>query len=70
MQKISLDIKDDISPICPYCGAEVNNLYAKKVECPELSAKLTKYYRYLYFCQNCKKALGITHFKAIGLFET
>ena len=65
MQEIPLEIRDDVLPLCPHCGAEVKNLFATKIQCVEGGAKLIPYYRYIYFCPSCKKTLGVTHTKGI-----
>lgn len=65
MKEIPLEIKEDILPLCPYCGTEIKALLANKIQCVEGGANLKPYYRYIYFCQSCKKSLGITHTRGI-----
>jgi uncharacterized protein with PIN domain len=65
MSNITLEIKDDLSPLCPHCSVEITKLYAKKVQTPEGGGKIIPYYRHIYFCPNCKKTLGISHTKGI-----
>jgi predicted RNA-binding Zn-ribbon protein involved in translation (DUF1610 family) len=65
MREITLEIKDDVLPLCPHCGVELKKLHATKIQCPEGGAKLKPYYRYIYFCPSCKKSLGITHTRGI-----
>lgn len=65
MAPIALELKEELSPVCPYCQTEIKKLFAKKIECAEGGAKIKPYYRYIYFCPNCKKTLGITHTRGI-----
>jgi uncharacterized protein with PIN domain len=48
------------NPICPNCEKEVTSLLYKKIE-----STLGK--RYAYFCEHCKKVLGITHRKGFWM---
>ena len=56
---IQIEQKNDIAPLCPHCESEL-----RKVWFQELSGFLGR--RYLYFCSECRKCLGVTHRK--GLF--
>lgn len=51
---------DAETPICPHCGARLD-----KVFCRRLTAVLGK--RYIYFCPNCKKTLGVSHRKGFWM---
>ncbi|MBT3394376.1 MAG: hypothetical protein HN411_04620 [Waddliaceae bacterium] len=53
---IKLEEKNDLKPICPHCEAEIETLWYKII-----SGFLGK--RYLYFCSECKKTLGVSHRK-------
>jgi hypothetical protein len=53
---IGLEKKDDVLPVCPYCE---KNLYT--IHMRELAGFLGK--RYVYFCQYCRKVLGVSHRK-------
>jgi uncharacterized protein with PIN domain len=50
----------DIGPVCPYCETAVKKLYFS-----EIKAILGK--RYLYYCSNCLKVLGISHRKGFWM---
>jgi hypothetical protein len=52
--------KNDVTPVCPHCNASVNTIGFRKVE--SLLGK-----RYIYFCINCKKVLGISHRKGFWM---
>jgi len=48
------------SPICPHCERDIKKLKAKKME-SILGV------RYLYFCSDCSKALGVSHRKGFWM---
>ena len=47
-------------PKCAHCEKEIKQLYAKKV-------KSTFGVRFIYFCRNCKKTLGLTQRKGFWM---
>ena len=53
---IELEQKTVIAPICPHCNVELRKIYFR-----ELQGILGK--RYIYFCSECKKVLGVSHRK-------
>ncbi len=55
-----LERKEDVQPVCPHCATEL-----PKVWMQELEGILGK--RYLYFCPNCRKVLGVTHRKGFWM---
>ena len=52
--------KTDIIPICPFCEAEL-----RTISYNELRAFLGR--RYIYFCPNCRKVLGLSHRKGFWM---
>ena len=48
------------TPVCPYCEKEVHNIL-----CREISSVFGK--RYVYFCAECKKILGVTQRKGFWM---
>ena len=48
------------TPICPHCESPIQEVGVRKVQ----SALGV---RYLYFCRNCKKALGVSHRKGFWM---
>lgn len=52
--------KEDIYPICPHCNKDLKMLW-----CRPLESLLGK--RYIYFCAECKKVLGISHRKGFWM---
>ena len=52
--------KTDIIPICPYCETEL-----RTISYNELRAFLGR--RYIYFCPNCRKVLGLSHRKGFWM---
>lgn len=48
------------NPLCPFCSAQVDTLYVREVR-----SFLGK--RYLYFCTNCLKVLGLSHRKGFWM---
>jgi glutaredoxin len=53
---IELSERPKDSPICPHCESAVKTLYYQL---------LSKWFgrRYIYFCGQCKKVLGLSHRK-------
>ena len=47
-------------PLCPYCESKLNNIYARKLTS-------TFGVRYIYFCEKCKKVLGVSHRKGFWM---
>jgi hypothetical protein len=52
--------KNDIVPICPHCGFQLQTLY-----CRRMTSIFGK--RYIYFCPNCHKVLGVSHRKGFWM---
>jgi uncharacterized protein with PIN domain len=52
--------KNDVSPICPHCAQELGKLWCREVE---------SYWgkRYVYFCPECRKILGVSHRKGFWM---
>jgi uncharacterized protein with PIN domain len=50
----------DVFPLCPQCDRSLDNVLFR-----ELAAVLGK--RYIYFCPECHKVLGITHRKGFWM---
>jgi hypothetical protein len=57
---IPCEERNDITPICPHCGARL-----ELVQCRLLSSKFGK--RYIYFCPHCLKVLGVSHRKGFWM---
>ncbi|UCE40295.1 MAG: hypothetical protein JSV17_12630 [Candidatus Aminicenantes bacterium] len=57
---IQLIEKNDATPICPHCSAPITALAFR-----ELRAFLGR--RYIYFCAQCNKVLGISHRKGFWM---
>ena len=52
--------KNDIVPICPHDDAQLNLVYGSGLES-------TFGKRYIYFCPNCHKVLGLSHRKGFRI---
>lgn len=52
--------KEDVSPICPHCNGVMTTVW-----CRVLTSVFGK--RYLYFCSNCRKVLGVSHRKGFWM---
>lgn len=52
--------RNDLTPICPHCGATLGKVYNRM-----LSSTFGK--RYIYFCPNCLKVLGVSHRKGFWM---
>lgn len=55
-------IREDFSaePICPHCGKEIEEIAARRVE-SILGV------RFMYYCCNCRKVLGVSHRKGFWM---
>ena len=53
---ISIDEKSQASPLCPHCEKPISRLLAQK-------AKSSFGVRFVYYCDKCRKVLGISHRK-------
>jgi hypothetical protein len=47
-------------PVCPHCAKEINEIFAKRMPS-------TFGVRFIYFCRNCKKVLGVSHRKGFWM---
>lgn len=52
--------KEDVYPICPHCAERLSSVWCRALE--SLFGK-----RYIYFCPQCKKVLGISHRKGFWM---
>ncbi len=52
--------KEDVYPICPHCGKELTHIW-----CRPLESFFGK--RYIYFCPDCRKVLGVSHRKGFWM---
>lgn len=52
--KVNLTKRDDITPLCPNCGAELNDMYYQEKGAGFMVSKTV-----IYFCPYCSKVIGI-----------
>ncbi|MCF7669047.1 MAG: hypothetical protein K9N48_04640 [Verrucomicrobia bacterium] len=52
--------KENETPVCPHCNAVLNEVWFRAMK-----GFLGR--RYLYFCPQCKKVLGVTHRKGFWM---
>lgn len=57
---IPCEERNDITPVCPHCQAPI-----VRVQCRMIGSVLGK--RYIYFCPNCLKVLGVSHRKGFWM---
>ncbi len=57
---LPVEEKNDVLPICPHCEKAL-----AKVWCRKLESFFGK--RYIYFCPECKKVLGLSHRKGFWM---
>ena len=57
---IELQERNDRSPVCPFCKAELTN-----VDFQQIRGYMGK--RYIYFCPHCRSVLGVTHRKGFWM---
>jgi hypothetical protein len=58
MANIDVQERNDVTPLCPHCGAPIKELAAR-----QLGGFIGK--RYVYFCSMCHKVLGVSHRKGL-----
>lgn len=58
--QIQADEAPELDPLCPHCEQPVRRLLLKRIE-SVLGV------RYLYFCSECRKTLGISHRKGFWM---
>ena len=52
--------RDDVVPGCPHCEASLHTVWYRN-----LATTLGK--RYVYFCPECRKVLGVSHRKGFWM---
>jgi hypothetical protein len=52
--------RKDVTPICPHCSQPLGEIWFR-----ELSGSLGR--RYVYFCDKCRKVLGVSHRKGFWM---
>jgi len=52
--------ESNLKPICPFCNTELKMIYYQMI-----SAFMGK--RYIYFCPECRKVLGLSHRKGFWM---
>lgn len=52
--------RNDVAPICPHCDTQIESLWLRVL-------RSTFGRRYVYFCANCRKVLGISHRKGFWM---
>jgi predicted RNA-binding Zn-ribbon protein involved in translation (DUF1610 family) len=57
---LHVEEKNDVNPICPHCGKELVTIWYRRVE--SVFGK-----RYIYFCPECRKVLGLSHRKGFWM---
>jgi len=57
---IETEQKEDVSPICPHCSQPLEGLWFR-----ELRGVFGR--RYVYFCSQCRKILGVSHRKGFWM---
>ncbi|MBI9073462.1 MAG: hypothetical protein JEY94_17805 [Melioribacteraceae bacterium] len=50
----------DVNPICPFCEKELHEILIREIE-------TTFGKRYVYFCAECKKVLGVSQRKGFWM---
>jgi hypothetical protein len=52
--------RPDLYPVCPHCEREIQRIFTR-----ELTSAFGK--RYVYFCSECSKVLGVSHRKGFWM---
>lgn len=59
-QEPGMSVEPVNDPICPFCETTIETIYTR-----EIRSYLGR--RYLYYCSQCKKVLGISHRKGFWM---
>jgi uncharacterized protein with PIN domain len=59
-QMMNVQERDDVIPLCPHCTAPLDEPW-----CRELASTFGR--RYVYFCPECRKILGVSHRKGFWM---
>jgi hypothetical protein len=51
----------DIEPVCPHCSHALSEILMREITGGFLGR------RYVYFCPQCRKVLGVTHRKGLWM---
>ena len=57
---VKLEERQDVTPVCPHCDAELWRVWFQPI-----TGVLGR--RYLYFCPECRAALGVSHRKGFWM---
>jgi hypothetical protein len=62
MTASKITIREDFpaAPICPHCGKEIQEIAARRLES-------VFGVRFLYYCCDCRKVLGVSHRKGFWM---
>lgn len=58
---VQVQKREDLSPICPHCDKQLKTVYMRELEGTFLGK------RFIYYCEHCKKVLGISHRKGFWM---
>lgn len=57
---IEIQERNDLMPVCPHCSEDLNKVWVR-----EIRSWLGR--RFIYFCSNCRKTLGVSHRKGFWM---
>lgn len=57
---IDLERHDEVTPVCPHCSAGLRQIWYREVR-----GQFGR--RYVYFCGECSKVLGLSHRKGFWM---
>jgi len=57
---IEIEERNDVMPICPHCSEVLNAIWLRQIR-----SWLGR--RFIYFCPNCRKVLGVSHRKGLWM---
>lgn len=58
--RVKIQEEHPSEPLCPHCGKEIRELAARRVQS-------TLGVRFLYYCAECRKVLGVSHRKGFWM---
>jgi hypothetical protein len=52
--KLTVVFRDDLAPICPHCGDELDEVYGTRHGVPLFQGRTV-----VFFCPSCRRVLGV-----------
>lgn len=60
VDEVVLEERADVDPLCPHCEKAISTVWQRRIQ-----GVLGR--RFLYFCPQCRKVLGVSHRKGFWM---